>query len=197
MSRAQDGSPDTPQGPQTGQGASSTGTTAGAAATGATGDTMTSTGRGMHAREPTSDYARGAGAPAEYGRGAAPSGYEADTADGAAGGTFLILAGLVTFFAGLTAVVRVHYFHTVTSVYPYAWSVKGWGWAILILGAVMFAVGACALLGMSWAKPVGVFVAVLAVIGAFMWLVYSPFWGIILLALSTLAIWGLLRTQRV
>ena len=56
----------------------------------------------------------------------------------------------------------------------------------------MFAVGACALLGMAWAKPVGVFLAVLAVIGSFMWLVYSPFWGIILLALSVVAIWGLL-----
>jgi hypothetical protein len=113
------------------------------------------------------------------------------------GGTFLVIAGLLTFFAGLAAVVRVSYFHAVSAIYPYAWSITGWGWAILILGAVMFAVGACALLGMAWAKPVGVFLAVLAVIGSFMWLVYSPFWGVILLALSALAIWGLLRRDTV
>ncbi len=199
MSSAQDRSPDLPQGAQAGQGASGTGTTAGAAATGRTGDTMTTTGTGMNERQSTtSAYARGTGPAAEYRPESAPSaGYETGAGDGALGGTFLIIAGLLTFFAGLAAVVRVHYFHAVTSVYPYAWSVKGWGWAILILGAVMFAVGACALLGMAWAKPVGVFLAVLTVIGSFMWLVYSPFWGIILLALSVLAIWGLLRRQTV
>ena len=198
MSSAQDRSPDLPQEVQAGQGASGTGTTAGAEATGVTGDTMTTTGRGMHERQSTtSAYARGTGPAAEYGQGPAPAGYQAGTADGALGGTFLIIAGLIAFFAGLAAVVRTHYFHAVTSVYPYAWSVKSWGWAILILGAVMFAVGACALLGMAWARPVGVFLAVLGIIGSFMWLVYSPFWGVTILALSALAIWGLLRKQNV
>jgi hypothetical protein len=192
MSTPQDGSPDRPQGPQAGQGASGTGATAGAAATGMPGDTMTTTGTGRHGRQSSSQYAQGTSASYQAG-----ADYETTTESGALGGTFLIIAGLLTFFAGLAAVVRVHYFHAVTSVYPYAWSVKGWGWAILILGAVMFAIGACALLGMAWAKPAGVFVAVLAVIGSFMWLVYSPFWGVILLALSALAIWGLLRRDTV
>ncbi len=192
MSTAQDGSPDRPQGPQAGQGASGTGATAGAPATGMPGDTMTTTGTGRHGRQSSSQYAQGTSAGYQAG-----ADYETTTESGALGGTFLIIAGLLTFFAGLAAVVRVHYFHAVTSVYPYAWSVKGWGWAILILGAVMFAIGACALLGMAWAKPAGVFVAVLAVIGSFMWLVYSPFWGVILLALSALAIWGLLRRDTV
>jgi hypothetical protein len=153
---------------------------------------MTTTGTGRHGRQSSSQYAQGTSAGYQTG-----AYYETTTESGALGGTFLIIAGLLTFFAGLAAVVRVHYFHAVTSVYPYAWSVRGWGWAILILGAVMFAIGACALLGMAWAKPAGVFVAVLAVIGSFMWLVYSPFWGVILLALSALAIWGLLRRDTV
>ena len=192
MSSAQDRPPDLPQGGQVGQGTSGPGTTAGGPGT--TGDTMTTAGTGRHANpSATSGYAPGtaAGYPQE---GAA---YEEGTSSGVVGGTFLVIAGLLTFFAGLAAVVRVSYFHAVTAVYPYAWSIRGWGWAILILGAVMFAVGACALLGMAWAKPVGVFLAVLAVIGSFMWLVYSPFWGIILLALSVVAIWGLLRRDYV
>ena len=192
MTSAQDRPPDLPQGGQAGQSTPGPGTTAGGPGT--TGDTMTTTGTGRHASpSATSGYARGteAGYPPE---GAA---YETGTSGGVVGGTFLVLAGLLTFFAGLAAVVRVNYFHAVTAVYPYAWSIKSWGWAILILGAVMFAVGACALLGMAWAKPAGVFLAVLAVIGSFMWLVYSPFWGIILLALSVLAIWGLLRRDYV
>jgi hypothetical protein len=186
MSSAQDRPTDLPQGDQVGQGTSGPGTTAGGP--GMSGDTMTTGGR--HATpSATSGYERGttAGYPPET----AP--YETSALSGAAGGTFLVVAGLLTFFAGLAAVVRVSYFHAVTAVYPYAWTISGWGWAILILGAVMFAVGACVLLGMAWAKPVGVFLAVLAVIGSFMWMVYSPFWGVILLALSVIAIWALLR----
>ncbi|MGO8958435.1 MAG: hypothetical protein ACLQFR_13855 [Streptosporangiaceae bacterium] len=197
MSRAEDRSPDLPQSGQASQGTPGTpgtGTTAGAAATGMPGDTMTTTGSGMQERQSTTPgYARGTAA----GYQPEAAAYDTTTGSGALGGTFLIIAGLLAFFAGLAAVVRTSYFHAVTSVYPYAWSVKSWGWAILILGAVMFAIGACALLGMAWAKPVGVFVAVLATIGSFMWLVYSPFWGITLLALSVLAIWGLLRRDPV
>jgi len=181
------GLPAEAQGTQRGTGAQGPGTTTGAAATGM----ATPTGTGTT----TANYGRGTSP------GAAPSaGYRpessaeyAEAGDGMLGGTFMILAGLITFFAGLAAVVRTNYFHTVTGRYPYAWNVHSWGWAILILGVLLFAVGACAMLGMSWAKPVGVGIAVLTVIAAFMFLVYTPIWGIILLALSVLAIWGLLR----
>jgi hypothetical protein len=194
MSSAQDRPSNLPQGDEAGQGMSGPGTTPGRPASGMTGDTMTTTGTGRHANpSATSEYDRGA--EPGYARGA--EAYDTGTGGGVVGGTFLVTAGLLTFFAGLAAVVRVSYFHAVASVYPYAWTIKDWGWAILILGAVMIAVGACALLGMAWAKPVGVFLAVLTIIGSFMWLVYAPIWGIILLALSVLAIWGLLRRDYV
>jgi hypothetical protein len=106
--------------------------------------------------------------------------------------TLLILTGLLTFFAGLSAVVRRSYYYaTVPHHYTYAWNIRGWGWALLILGAVIFATGACVMLGMTWARMVGIGLAVLAAIGAFMWLPYSPVWAIILVALSVFCIWAL------
>ncbi len=214
MSRAQDRSSDLPQGVPAGRGTSGSGTTgtpgttgttgttggagttAGAAATGVTGDTMTTAGTGVQERQSTtSAYARGTGTGAEYRPGSAPSAdYQTGTGDGLLGGTFMVIAGLLTFFTGLAGVVKTHYFHAVTG-YAYAWSAHSWSWAILILGAVLLAVGACAMLGMSWAKPVGIFLAVLTIIAGFMFLVYAPLWGVILLAVSVLAIWGLLRHQ--
>src|SRR5260370_14810002 len=134
MSTAQDGSPDRPQGPKAGQGASGTGATAGPPATGMPGDTMTTTGTGRHGRQSSSQYAQGTSAGYQAG-----ADYETTTESGVLGGTFLIIAGLLTFFARLAAVVPVHYFHAVTSVYPYASNGKGWGWAILILGPLTFA----------------------------------------------------------
>jgi uncharacterized membrane protein (UPF0136 family) len=112
------------------------------------------------------------------------------------GGVMLLAAGLLTFFAGLSATVRQHFFHA-AGVYSYAWSVHSWGIALLCLGAVTLLVGACALLGMTWAKWIGVGLAVLTMIGAFMFLVYLPVWGVVLIALSAIAIWGLLRGETV
>src|SRR5260370_34298922 len=108
MSSAQDRPTDRPQGGQVGQGTSGPGTTAGGP--GMTGDPMT-TGAGRHANpSATSGYERGtaAGSPPEAAT------YETSALSGAAGGTFLVVAGLLTFFAGLAAVVRASYFHAVT-----------------------------------------------------------------------------------
>lgn len=197
MSRAQERSSGIPAGAQAAQGAADptgSGTTAGAGATGATTTAgTTTTAGGLHDQpSTTASYSRGTAPAAGYQPESAAA-YDTGTSSGALGGTFMIVAGLLTFFAGLAAVVRTSYFHSVAGTYPYAWSVHSWGWAILILGALLFAVGACAMLGMSWARPVGVALAVLTVIASFMFLVYTPVWGVILLAVSVLAIWGLLR----
>ncbi|HYK29012.1 MAG TPA: hypothetical protein VEV61_13695 [Streptosporangiaceae bacterium] len=112
------------------------------------------------------------------------------------GGVMLLAAGLLTFFAGLSATVRHNFYHA-NGLYAYAWSARSWGIALLCLGAVTLLVGACALLGMTWAKWVGVGLAILTMIGAFMFLVYSPVWAVILIALSAIAVWGLLRGETV
>jgi hypothetical protein len=119
--------------------------------------------------------------------------YGQDTgAGGATGGAFAILAGLITFLAGLSAVVRRNFYHVATN-YAYNIHAYDWGWILLAIGVVLFAVGACALLGMSWARYVGVGVAVLSTVAGFLFLPYSPIWGIVLVAVSIIAIWGLLQ----
>lgn len=201
MRRAQD----SPSGPQTGgqapenpAGATSTGMTTGAGATGpatpsgTTGMTEQSGGQmatGSHARgtEPTTAYR---GAPADY----------ETQGGGVMGGSLAIIAGLIAFLGGLAIVVRPHYYPTVNG-YAYAWNGRGWGWILLILGVLLFAAGASALLGIAAARPVGVGLAVLTGLAGFLWLVYAPVWGIVIVALSVFAIWGLLhdseRRQRV
>jgi hypothetical protein len=108
--------------------------------------------------------------------------------------TLMILTGLLAFFAGLSALVRRSYYYaTIPNHYAYQWNIRGWGWALLILGVLIFAAGACIMLGMTWARVVGVGLAVLTAIGAFMFLPYSPVWSIVLIALSVFVIWSLLH----
>lgn len=195
MSSGQDrpeGSQPGTQGPQETTGVPGTGTTTGAVATGTTGTTSGPPEQSMQqsgtqqpgAHRQTRPEARGT----EY-RGA-DYGY-ADTGS-FAGGAFAILAGLITFLAGLSAVVRRNFYH-VANNYAYNIHAYDWGWILLGLGVALFALGACALLGMVWARYLGVGVAVLTTVAGFLFLPYTPIWAIVLVGVSLIAIWGLLH----
>ncbi len=203
MSRAQDRSSGLPTGAQAAEkaaGATGTGTTSGAGATGtasttdttattgATGTTGT-TGQQPVQQTPTASYERGREPSAEWrtsGQG------QRDSSGTAIGGVLSVVAGLLAFLSGLAFVVRPHFYPTLSG-YAYRWPGTGWGWVLLALGIVLFAAGASVLLGIAAARPVAAGLAVLTAIAGFMFLVYSPFTGIVLVALSVFAIWGLLR----
>lgn len=105
-------------------------------------------------------------------------------------GVLLILNGLWSFLEGLTAVLRQSFFVT-TPNYTYQFNVHGWGWVHIGLGIVLFAAGACVMLGQAWAKVVGIVLAVFSGIASFMFLPYYPVWSIIVIALDVFIIWAL------
>lgn len=105
-------------------------------------------------------------------------------------GMLLILNGLLTFTAGI-AVVRNPSFVTFNGRYLVHWTTTSWGWTELAIGIALFAVGACIILGMLWARMVGIVVATLAALGTFLWLPYYPLWAIILIAIDVFIIWAL------
>jgi hypothetical protein len=203
MSRAQDRSSGLPTGAQAAEkaaGATGTGTTSGAGATGTASTTDTTgttgvtgttgtTGQQPVQQTPTASYERGREPSAEWrtsGQG------QRDSSGTAIGGVLSVVAGLLAFLSGLAFVVRPHFYPTLSG-YAYRWPGTGWGWVLLALGIVLFAAGASVLLGIAAARPVAAGLAVLTAIAGFMFLVYSPFTGIVLVALSVFAIWGLLR----
>jgi hypothetical protein len=196
MSRPQDksnGLPTEGQAAQQGTQAAGPGTTAGAAATGTAGTGTTATpgttttgvrdrsGATHEQSSTTTGYQRGS-APAASHRGGGTASMT--------GGVLAVVAGLLTFLAGLAAVVRQH-FYPVLSGYAYTWNVRNWGWVLLVLGVLLFAAGACALLGMAWARAVGIGLAILTAIAGFLFLAFTPVWGVVIVAVSVFAIWGM------
>jgi len=157
----------------------------------AAGNTGTSTGAGPGAGAVPS-------ARAGYERGMAPSAaYRGEVtgvagADTMAGGVFSLVAGLLTFLAGLAGILRASFYPTLSG-YAYSWPIRNWGILLLVLGVVLFALGACVLLGMNFARPIGVGVAALTAVAGFLFLAFAPVWGIIIVAVSVLAIWALLH----
>jgi hypothetical protein len=110
-------------------------------------------------------------------------------------GVLLILNGLYGFLVGLAAIIKGGFF-TYHAGELYHWSISGWGWLQLALGIVIFAAGACILLGMLWARAVGVVLAVFSAVANFLFIPYYPIWAILLIAVDIFIIWALLSSGR-
>jgi hypothetical protein len=132
-------------------------------------------------RQGEPDYPRG-----DYGtRSMAQSGFTVLAA------TLMILSGLLSFIEGLVAIFRTGAFFTTQANYTFQFSLHSWGWVHLGVGIVLFAAGACVLLGQTWAKALGIVLAVSSAIANFIFLPYYPFWSIILIAVDVFIIWAL------
>jgi hypothetical protein len=148
---------------------------------------------GGSSREYAAEYERQTGYPpdprqaqyaAERGRGAGAM------AGSILAGVLMIIGGAIGFLNGLAMVLRGG-FYTYNAGYYYHWSTRGWGWTELILGGLVFVAGACVILGMAWARAVGVVVVALSAIGHFLTIPYYPFWSIVLIAVDLFIIWAL------
>ncbi|HEY2550556.1 MAG TPA: hypothetical protein VGI64_08265 [Streptosporangiaceae bacterium] len=108
--------------------------------------------------------------------------------------TLMILSGLWSIFVGLTAIIQRTFFVSVPN-YTFQLSVHNWGWVHLAIGALVFAAGVCLLLGMTWARIVGVALAVISGIANFLYLPYYPLWSIIVIAIDVFIIWALMTSS--
>jgi hypothetical protein len=106
-------------------------------------------------------------------------------------GVLMILSGLWGFFVGITGVLSGGFYATVPTTYTFSLSPYGWGIVQLIIGAVVFAAGVCLLLGMTWARVVGITLAVISGLANFLFLPHYPIWSIIVIALDVIIIWAL------
>jgi hypothetical protein len=110
-------------------------------------------------------------------------------------GTLMIISGVLSILVGLAAIIRGSYF-SLTGTYPYHWTVYSWGWVQIIIGAVVLAAGVSVFTGMLWARIVGVILAVLSAVGAFLFLPYRPIWAIVIIAVDLFMIWALMASGR-
>jgi hypothetical protein len=102
----------------------------------------------------------------------------------------MMIVGALDALQGLAAIIKGEAY-VVGSEYVYKFNVSTWGWINLLLGIVILLAGFSLLSGATWARVVGIVIAVLVIISNFMWLPYYPLWSIIVIAVSILVIWAL------
>jgi hypothetical protein len=144
--------------------------------------------RGTGYRGETGEYGR-AGDRGMEGRGVEGRGVAA-MAGHVLGSALMIFAGLLTIFVGITGIIRGAFFGAVPA-YTFTFGAFGRGLTDLIIGAVVLAAGVSLLLGMMWARVVGVVLAVIMGVANFLFLPYYPLGSLVLIALSIFIIWAL------
>ncbi|HSJ43152.1 MAG TPA: hypothetical protein VK923_00530 [Euzebyales bacterium] len=102
----------------------------------------------------------------------------------------MIMSGVFQTLAGLVAVFE-NEFYVATPNYLFQFDATTWGWIHLILGLVVLAAGFGMLSGQTWARVVGITLAVLSAIANFLFIPYYPFWSLLIIVLDVMVIWAL------
>jgi uncharacterized membrane protein len=98
-------------------------------------------------------------------------------------GTFQALAGLVAIFQ--------NEFYVATRNYLFQFDATTWGWIHLVVGLVVAFAGWGLLSGRTWARVVGITLALVSAIANFLFIPYYPFWALTVITLDIFVIWAL------
>ena len=106
----------------------------------------------------------------------------------------MLTIGVFQGIAGLTAIFKDDasiYVNTKDASYFLNLDTTTWGWIHLLIGVIVFLAGIAVLAGQVWARTVGVFVALGAIIANFAFIPIYPIWSITIITLGVLVIWAL------
>ena len=102
----------------------------------------------------------------------------------------MIMSGVFQALAGLIAIFE-NEFYVAARKYLFEFDVTSWGWIHLILGVIVALAGFSLLSGATWARVVGITLAVLSAIANFAFIPYYPIWSLLIIALDVFVIWAL------
>ena len=102
----------------------------------------------------------------------------------------MVLIGFFQALMGLAAILNQNLYVT-TEDYVFAFDVSTWGWIQLIIGVLVLGAGIGIFSNANWARAVGVIVAVISAVEAFLFIPYQPVWSVVIVALSVGVIWAL------
>ena len=88
-------------------------------------------------------------------------------------GVLMIVGGIWGVLAGLSAILHDELYVS-TPQYLYTFDLTSWGWVHLVIGAILAVAGFGVLQGATWARVVGIAVAVLSLFANFAFIGNAP-----------------------
>lgn len=105
-------------------------------------------------------------------------------------GVLMLVEGVLGILKGIVGIAKDDVYAQVGD-YTFKFDVTAWGWIHLIVGIVLAIVGVGILQGAAWARGAGVAIVGLDIVLNFLWLPYTPLWGLISIAIGVFIIWAL------
>lgn len=102
----------------------------------------------------------------------------------------MVLSGTVQIVAGLVALLRDTYF-LVGERAVLAFDYTTWGWIHLLIGVVVLCAGVALFQGSTWARVVGILLAMVNFVSQFIFLQSYPIWSLIAMTIDVLVIYAL------
>jgi hypothetical protein len=102
----------------------------------------------------------------------------------------MIMVGVFQALQGLIAIFE-NEFYVTTRNYLFQFDATSWGWIHLLLGLLVAFAGWGLLSGKTWARVVGITLALLSAIANFLFIPYYPFWALLLITLDVFVIWAI------
>ena len=104
-------------------------------------------------------------------------------------GVMLVTVAVFQILEGIAAIAKDDIL--VTGIkYAYQIDITTWGWVHLILGIIGVATGLGLLAGQTWARIVGICVAVVGALTSFAFLPYYPLWSVLIISFYVLVMWA-------
>jgi len=126
-----------------------------------------------------------------------PSGYDSYADDDERGygwvmfaGVLLLLLGTLNFIEGLAAIGNAHFF--TANAHYIVGSLNAWGWVVLCIGVLEWAVGCGVFIKNQFSRWTGVVVLCANAIAQLLMIPAYPFWSLSIFTLDILAIYGLI-----
>jgi hypothetical protein len=103
----------------------------------------------------------------------------------------MVLLGVLHIVQGLVALLREEYFTVGSSDLLLDVGYTAWGWAHLLVGVLVLVAGFMVFAGRTWARVVGVAVALVSAVGSLAFLAAYPVWSLMVITLDVIVILAL------
>ena len=102
----------------------------------------------------------------------------------------MIMAGVFQAISGLVGIFE-NEFYVPTRNYLFQFDATAWGWTHLLIGLIVAFAGWGLLSGRTWARAVGITVALVSATANFLFIPYYPVWSLLIITLDIFVIWAI------